>query len=133
MAPTAVFTQNAPAPIPQLSQAIKHNGMVFCSGSLATDPKTGKFIEGSFQDRVRQCLDNLKEVLLAAGSSLDHVAKVNVFLTDMKNFKDMNEVYDQFFTKEPKPARTCVAVYQLPLGTDVEVECIAVEMPKAKL
>ncbi|KAK4179365.1 YjgF/Yer057p/UK114 family [Triangularia setosa] len=133
MAPTAVLTKDAPAPIPQLSQAIKHNGMVFCSGSLAIDPKTGKFIEGSFKDRVRQCLTNLREILYAAGSSLHDVVKVNVFLTDMKNFKEMNEVYDQFFTTEPRPARTCVAVYQLPLGTDVEVECIAAERAKAKL
>ncbi|KAK0721475.1 Endoribonuclease L-PSP/chorismate mutase-like protein [Apiosordaria backusii] len=127
MARTAVFTKNAPPPIPQLSQAIKHNGMVYCSGSLGIDHRTGKFVEGSFQDRVIRCLMNLKAVLEAAGSSLHDVVKVNVFLTDMKNFKEMNEVYDQFFTTDPKPARTCVAVHQLPLGADVEVECIAVE------
>ncbi|KAK4192197.1 Endoribonuclease L-PSP/chorismate mutase-like protein [Podospora australis] len=133
MAPVAVLTDKAPKPIPQLSQAVKYNGMVYCSGSLATDPKTGGFVEGTVKDRTRQCLKNLSAVLEAAGSSLNNVVKVNVFLTDMKNFVPMNEAYDEFFTQEPKPCRTCVAVYQLPLGADVEVECTAFETVNAKL
>ena len=72
-----------------------------------------------------QSLANLSAVLDAAGSSIDNVVKVNIFLTDMADFAAINEVYDKVFHKEPKPCRTCVAVHQLPLGTDVEIECTA--------
>jgi reactive intermediate/imine deaminase len=75
--------------------------------------------------RQAQALTNLSEVLKAAGSSIDNVVKVNIFLTNMENFAAMNKVYDGFFSKEPKPVRTCVAVFQLPLGTDVEIELSA--------
>lgn len=133
MAPVAILTDKAPKPIPQLSQAVKYNGLVYCSGSLGANPETGKFVEGSVKDRTRQCLKNLSAVLEAAGSSLNNALKVNVYLTDMKNFVAMNEAYDEYFTQGPKPARTCVAVYQLPLGADVEVECVAFEAVNAKL
>ncbi|KAK4457052.1 Endoribonuclease L-PSP/chorismate mutase-like protein [Cladorrhinum samala] len=133
MAPVAILTDKAPKPIPQLSQAVKYNGMVYCSGSLGIDPETGKFVEGTVKDRTRQCLKNLSAVLEAAGSSLKNVVKVNVFLTDMKNFATMNEAYDEFFTQSPKPGRTCVAVYQLPMGSDVEIECTAFASVNAKL
>jgi reactive intermediate/imine deaminase len=119
--PTAVLTDKAPKPIPQLSQAVKYGGMVYCSGSLGVDPSTSKFVEGSVQDRTvclslgtvrpiltscqRQALKNLSAVLEAAGSSLQNVVKVNVFLTDMSNFAAMNEVYDEFFVWQPKPVR----------------------------
>lgn len=72
-----------------------------------------------------QALANLSAVLDAAGSSIDNVVKVNIFLADMKDFAPMNEVYAKVFNKEPKPCRTCVAVHQLPFGTDVEIECTA--------
>ncbi|KAF9630319.1 protein mmf1 [Lasiodiplodia theobromae] len=81
-------------------------------------------IEGTVQDRTKQILQNLASVLEAAGSDMSRVIKANIFLTDMGDFGAMNEVYDTFFTA-PKPARTCVAVKSLPLGTDVEIECIA--------
>ncbi|KAJ4292990.1 hypothetical protein N0V88_005654 [Collariella sp. IMI 366227] len=134
MAPhTAVLTGNAPKPIPQLSQAVKYNGMVYCSGSLGVDPKTRQFVEGSVKDRTRQALKNLTAVLAAAGSSIENVVKVNVFLTDMSNFAAMNEVYDEFFVSEPRPCRTCVAVHQLPMNSDVEIELTAFESAKARL
>jgi 2-iminobutanoate/2-iminopropanoate deaminase len=72
-----------------------------------------------------QALVNLAAVLEAAGSSIDNVVKVNIFLTDMANFAAMNKAYEAVFNKDPKPCRTCVAVHQLPLGTDVEIECTA--------
>ncbi|EPE05448.1 endoribonuclease l-psp [Ophiostoma piceae UAMH 11346] len=125
MTKEAVLTANAPAPIPQLSQAIKANGMVYCSGQIGVDPATGKFVEGAVTDRARQILKNLSAVLTAAGTSIDNVVKVNIFITKMDDFASINGVYDEFFTAEPKPCRTCVAVYQLPLGTDVEIECSA--------
>jgi len=121
----SVLTDKAPAPMPFFSQAIKCNGMVYCSGSIGMEPKSMKLVEGSVGDRTAQALTNLSEVLKAAGSSIDNVVKVNVFLTNMENFAAMNKVYDGFFSKEPKPVRTCVAVHQLPLGTDVEIELTA--------
>ncbi|CAK7208968.1 hypothetical protein SCUCBS95973_000292 [Sporothrix curviconia] len=116
----AVFTPNSPPPLPFFSQAIKCNGMVYCSGQVGVDPKTGEMVEGTIQDRTRQILKNMSAVLEAAGSSLDNVVKVNIFITAMDNFGAVNEVYKEFFR-----CRTCVAVYQLPRGTDVEIECTA--------
>ncbi|KAJ4325197.1 hypothetical protein N0V84_003579 [Fusarium piperis] len=126
----AVSTEEAPSPFPQFSQAIKYNGLVFCSGNVGLIPGTDlKLVEGTVKDRAvcvhvhdkRQHL----AILTAAGSSLHNVVKVNIYITDMQNFGLINEAYDEFFTWSPKPARTCVAVYQLPLGTDVEMECTA--------
>ncbi|KUJ24578.1 YjgF-like protein [Mollisia scopiformis] len=121
----AVKTDKAPPPMPFLSQAIKCGGMVYCSGSVGMDPTTSKLVEGSVADRTEQCLKNLAAVLEAAGSSIDNAVKVNVFLINMDNFAAMNKVYEKFFHKDPKPCRTCVAVHQLPLGTDVEIELTA--------
>ncbi|KAM3067726.1 hypothetical protein ACMFMG_011462 [Clarireedia jacksonii] len=121
----AVSTDQAPPPLPFFSQAIKCQGMVYCSGSVGMDPATNKLVEGSVGDRCAQTIRNLSAVLTAAGSSLDNVVKVNVFLDNMENFAAMNKVYAEFFNKDPKPVRTCVAVKQLPLGTDVEIECVA--------
>ncbi|KAL4937650.1 hypothetical protein BDV06DRAFT_202453 [Aspergillus oleicola] len=127
MAPSKIHirTPNAPAPSPYLSQATVIGNIAFCSGQLGIDPKTGKMVEGGVKDRTRQILKNMSGVLEACGSSLADVAKVNVFLADMKDFKDMNEVYMEGFP-EPRPARTCVAVKTLPQGSDVEIECSAV-------
>ncbi|KAG4427530.1 hypothetical protein IFR05_016986 [Cadophora sp. M221] len=131
---TAVVTDKAPPPLPFFSQAIKCNGMVYCSGSIGMDPISMKLVEGSIELRTEQALANLTAVLEAAGSSIDNVVKVNVFLTDMKDFAAMNGVYAKVFTKDPKPVRTCVAVHQLPLGTDVEIELTAhLGEEKAKL
>ncbi|CAG8978928.1 hypothetical protein HYALB_00011190 [Hymenoscyphus albidus] len=151
----AVLTDKAPAPLAFFSQAIKCQGMVYCSGSIGVDPATGKIVETGIQGRTEQILKNLAAVLEAAGSSIDncvkgipshpftssslspllyplatfkrheiptHKIKVNVFITKMENFAAMNEVYAKVFTKDPKPVRTCVAVFELPLGTDVEID-----------
>ncbi|KAF4635007.1 hypothetical protein G7Y89_g3089 [Cudoniella acicularis] len=127
-----VLTDKAPAPLPFYSQAIKCQGMVYCSGSIGMDPVTNKVIEGGVADRTTQALNNLAAILEAAGSSIDNVVKVNVFLTNMENFAAMNKVYESFFSKNPKPVRTCVAVYQLPLGTDVEIELTAHLRPNSE-
>ncbi|POS77806.1 mmf1 [Diaporthe helianthi] len=116
----SVLTDKAPKPLPQFSQAIKYNGLVFCSGNIGLDPATSVAVEGT-----RQALKNLEAVLEASGSSLKNVLKVNVYITTMDDFATMNEAYDEFFSFEPKPARTCVAVKQLPFNTDVEIECTA--------
>ncbi|OLN94197.1 Protein mmf1, mitochondrial [Colletotrichum chlorophyti] len=126
-----VLTTAAPAPLPQFSQAIKYNGMVYCSGNIGVVPDKPGMVQA---EGTRQALKNLSAVLEASGSSLRNVVKVNVYITDMANFATMNEAYDEFFTWDPKPARTCVAVYQLPLGTDVEIECTAfLNKPAEKL
>ncbi|KAH8688774.1 putative L-PSP endoribonuclease family protein Brt1 [Talaromyces proteolyticus] len=123
---TAVLTDKAPKPLPGIySQAIIANGVVYCSGAVAIDPVTGKLIEGDVKARTHQCIKNLTAVLEGAGTNIDKVVKVNVFLDDMKNFEAMNSVYTTYWG-DVKPCRTCVAVKQLPLGTDVEIECIAV-------
>ncbi|KAI9686060.1 MAG: hypothetical protein M1822_004043 [Bathelium mastoideum] len=118
----AISTDKAPVLRPPqfpFSQAIVHNGIVFCSGSIGMDPATSQVVGGS-----AQALRNLSAVLEAAGSSLKNVLKVNVYITTMENFQAVNKGYLDFF-EEPLPARTCVAVKELPLGTDVEIECIA--------
>ncbi|KAL2039332.1 hypothetical protein N7G274_008000 [Stereocaulon virgatum] len=119
-----VKTDKAPPPLPVYSQAIVCNGMVYCSGQLGVDPETRALVDGGISDRTMQCIRNLSAVLEEAGSSLHNVVKVGVFITDMQNFASMNKVYEAMF-KDPKPCRTCVAVKELPMRTDVEIECIA--------
>ncbi|KAG9258235.1 Endoribonuclease L-PSP/chorismate mutase-like protein [Emericellopsis atlantica] len=133
MSRTTISTPNAPPPLPQFVQAVSYNGLLFCSGAVGIDPSTKTMVEGTVQDRARQCLRNLTAVLEAGGSGLDKVLKVNIYLTDMANFAAFNAVWDEFFTTDQKPARTCVAVHQLPLGTDVEVECTAIAGQGARL
>lgn len=128
-----VFTSKAPKPLPQFSQAVKHNGMVYCSGSIGFDPATSALVEGGVKEQTRRALQNLAAVLAEAGSSFDNVVKVNIFITTMDNFAKMNEAWDEFFTAEVKPCRTCVAVYQLPFSALAEIECTAVLNTGSKL
>ncbi|KAG8362150.1 hypothetical protein FVEN_g75 [Fusarium venenatum] len=123
---TEISTPTAPSPFPQFSQAIKCNGFLFCSGNTGLNPGPGlSLVEGTVKDRARQTLKNIEATLVAGGSNLHNVVKVNIYLTDMQNFGLVNEAYDEFFTWTPKLARTCVAIHQLPLGTDVEMDCTA--------
>ncbi|CAI7677507.1 unnamed protein product [Penicillium pancosmium] len=129
---TAIKSTGAPAPPPFLSQAIQMGDFLFCSGQVGCRADTGAMVEGSIQDRTRQILSNLRSVLEAAGTSLDNVVKCNIYLTSMSDFGAVNEVYAATFS-QPMPARTCVCVKELPLGTDVEIECIAGVKSNAKL
>ena len=122
----AINTNNAPAAIGPYSQAIEANGMVFASGQLPIDPATGNFAEGGIKEQTSQSLTNAQNILKEAGTDLAHVVKTTVFLSDMANFGEMNEVYSEFFT-QPFPARSAVAVKTLPKNALVEVECIAVK------
>ncbi|KAH6976310.1 Endoribonuclease L-PSP/chorismate mutase-like protein [Ilyonectria sp. MPI-CAGE-AT-0026] len=124
MEPKVVLSPNAPTPLPFLSQAITLGNITFCSGQVGVEPETGVLVEGNIQDRTRRIMLNLKAVLEAAGTSLSSVVKANIYLTNLENFSAVNEIYSEFFP-DMKPARTCVGVRQLPLGTDVEIECIA--------
>ncbi|HEY8414100.1 MAG TPA: RidA family protein [Pyrinomonadaceae bacterium] len=119
-----VQTDRAPAAIGPYSQAIRAGGFVFASGQIPTDPATGQFVKGGIAEQTEQVLKNLGAVLEAAGSSLDKVVKTTVFLADMKEFAQMNEVYAKFFTTAP-PARATVAAAGLPRDARVEIEAVA--------
>jgi 2-iminobutanoate/2-iminopropanoate deaminase len=122
---TVISTDQAPAAVGPYSQAIIAGEFVFTAGQIPMDPATGRLVEGDIQEQTRQVLSNVKAVLQAAGSTLDKVVKVTVFLQDMGDFKAMNEVYAEFFVKEP-PARSAIQAAALPLGVGVEIEAIAV-------
>lgn len=106
------------------SPAIQLGHHVYVSGQIAIDPATQKLVSGTFQHQVRQCLENLKAVVEASGSSMDRVLKCTVFLTDISNFQAMNEIYHGFFPSDP-PARSTVAVSALAAGAAIEIECFA--------
>ncbi|KAL6229387.1 hypothetical protein BDW75DRAFT_235249 [Aspergillus navahoensis] len=120
-----VRTDTAPAPRPFYSQGVIAGDMVYVSGSLGIDPATGKMVEGTIADRTAQILKNIEEILNAAGSSLENVVKINIFITDMQDFATMNKAYMKVFDSGVNPVRTCVAVKELPQGTDVEMEATA--------
>jgi len=119
-----VSTENAPGAIGPYSQAIKANGMVFCSGQIPIDPATGQFVSDDVAEQTEQVFKNLEAVLKAAGTDLAKVVKTTVFLADMNDFTAMNEVYARWFT-ENKPARATVQAARLPRDARVEIECIA--------
>ena len=119
-----VSTENAPGAIGPYSQAIKANGMVFCSGQIPIDPATGQFVSDDVAEQTEQVFKNLEAVLKAAGVDLGRVVKTTVFLADMNDFTAMNDVYGRWFT-ENKPARATVQAARLPRDARVEIECIA--------
>ena len=118
-----VYTKNAPVAIGPYSQAVKANGLVFTSGQIAINPASGQVEAETIEAQTEQVCSNLKNVLEAAGSSLDKAVKTVCFLADMGDFAAFNEVYGKYFTG--KPARSCVAVKTLPKNVLVEVEVIA--------
>jgi 2-iminobutanoate/2-iminopropanoate deaminase len=111
-------------PVGPFSPAVRDGDRVYTSGQVAQDPATGKLIEGSVAAQTEQIFQNIKVILDAADKSLADVVKVNVYLTDIKRFTEMNEVYARHFVA-PYPARTTVAVAALPLNAEVEIEMIA--------
>jgi 2-iminobutanoate/2-iminopropanoate deaminase len=123
-----IFTPRAPVPIGPYNQAQRAGGFIFCSGQIPLDPETGKLVDGDVGAQTRRVLENLSEVLVAAGTSIEGVVKTTIFLTDMADFGAVNTVYAEFFgTGEGAPARSTVAVAALPLGARVEIEAIAEE------
>jgi len=121
-----VFSAAAPKPVGPYSQAIVAGGFVFASGQIPLDPVTGKLVEGDIEAQTARVLDNLRAVLEAAGSSLDHVVRTSVYLVDLADFPRMNAVYARHFAADPKPARSTVQVAALPLGAQVEIDVVAV-------
>jgi 2-iminobutanoate/2-iminopropanoate deaminase len=119
-----VATGNAPQAIGPYSQAVKTNGLVFCSGQIPLDPATGQVVAGGIGEQTARVLDNLKGVLEAAGAGLDSVVKTTVFVKDLAEFGAMNEVYGKYFSAGA-PARSTVEVARLPKDVKVEIEAIA--------
>jgi len=121
-----VTTEKAPKAIGPYSVAIQTDGFVFCSGQLGLNPATGDLVAADVEAQTRQALTNLKNVLEAAGSSLEKVVKTTVFLKEMADFPKMNAIYGEFFTANP-PARSTIAVAGLPKGGLVEIEATALK------
>ena len=119
-----IHTDNAPKAIGPYAQAIKGGNFVYTAGQIPIDPKTGNFVEGGIAAQTRQVLENLKAVLAAAGSSFDQVVKATVFLKNIADFAVMNEVYAEYLGNA-KPARSTVAVAELPRGALVEIDLVA--------
>jgi len=119
-----VVTDKAPKAIGPYEQAVKVGGFVYLSGQIPLDPKTGNLVEGDITVQVRRVLQNLKAVLEAAGSSLDRVIKATVYLKNIADFAAMNDVYAEFLG-QAKPARSTVAVAELPRGALVEIDFVA--------
>ena len=118
-----IYTKNAPDAIGPYSQAVVSNGLVFTSGQIAINPATGKVEATTIAEQTEQVMKNLGAVLEASGSSYDKAVKTVCFLSDMGDFAVFNEIYGKYFSS--KPARSCVAVKELPKGVLVEVEVIA--------
>ncbi len=119
-----ISTDKAPAAIGPYSQGISANGLIFVSGQLGIDPATGQLVGPGFGDQARQALRNLQQVLKAAGSDLDQVVAVDVFLQDMGQFSEFNTLYAEFFTSH-RPARAVVEVSALPKAALLEIKCVA--------
>jgi len=120
-----VVTEKAPAAVGPYSQAIRVDNTVFTSGQIAIDPATGRLVEGDIRVQTRQVLTNLKAILEAAGSGLEHVIKTTVYLANLDDFPAMNQVYAEFFPDAP-PARSTIQAARLPMGALLELEAIAV-------
>jgi 2-iminobutanoate/2-iminopropanoate deaminase len=120
-----ISTSAGPAAIGPYSQAIVAGPFVFVSGQIALDPATGKLIPDlSVESQTRQCLENLSGILSGAGTTLEHAVKITIYLADIGTFRQVNGVYAEYFGPEP-PARATVEVSGLPLGVEVEMDCIA--------
>lgn len=121
-----IYTEKAPAPIGPYSQAVQTGNMLFISGQIPIDPETNQLITGSISDEAKQVMENLEALLISAGFSFENVVKTTIFLSDMKHFAEINEVYGAYFKSE-YPARETVAVLGLPKNVNVEISLIAVK------
>ena len=122
-----VNTEKAPEPVGPYSQAIIAGDFVFCSGQIALDPETGDLVSVDIRQETRRVMENLREVLIKAGSSLDKVVKTTIYVRNLEDFSSINEVYGSFFRENP-PARVTVQVARLPKDANVEIECIAIKV-----
>jgi len=124
MSATTISTAGAPRAIGPYSQGVAAAGLLFLSGQVPLDPKTGALLQGTIQEEVARVLENLKAVLEAAGAGIDRVVRTTVYLTSLEDFQAMNEEYARYFG-ENRPARSTVQVAALPKGARVEIDAIA--------
>jgi len=120
----AIFTGDAPAPIGPYSQAVLSGDTLFCSGQIPLDPVTGNLFDGDISAQTERVLQNLGNVLHAAGFAFEDVVKTTIFLARMDDFAAVNAIYDKYFGQS-KPARSTFAAAGLPKGANVEIDCIA--------
>ena len=120
-----ILTDRGPKPIGPYSQAIRTNGFLYVSGQVALDPKTGEMTEADIRKQTERVLENVRGIVEAAGSKMNHIVKTTVFLKDINDFGTMNEVYAGYFTLA-QPARSTVQVSRLPKDALVEIEVIAI-------
>ncbi len=124
MSKIAISTPSAPAAIGPYSQAIQVDNLLFVSGQIPLDPKSGELVAGGIEAETKRVMENLAAILKAAGTDFDRVVKTTIFLKDMSNFQKVNEIYGSYF-KPPFPARATVEVARLPKDVRVEIDCIA--------
>jgi len=120
-----ITTINAPAPIGPYNQAVLANDTLYVSGQIGMNPKTMELVEGKIEEETRQVMENLKAVLTAANMDFEHVVKSSIFLSNMDDFAQVNEIYGTYFEAETAPARETVAVKTLPKNVRVEISMIA--------
>ncbi|MBA7533017.1 2-iminobutanoate/2-iminopropanoate deaminase [subsurface metagenome] len=119
-----LISKKAPAVVGPYSPALKVGNLIFASGQIPIDPKTGKMIEGDIEAKTRMVLENLKAVLKPYSIDLENVVKITIFLKDMSNYARVNKIYGEYF-KEKFPARSCIEVSRLPKDAEIEIEAIA--------
>lgn len=119
-----IFSENAPKPIGPYSQAVKVGNLVFLSGQIGIDPKTGNLVAGGIVAETRQVMNNIRAVLAEANLTFENIIKVTIFLSNLADFAEVNQIYSEFFPKD-FPARSTVGVQALPKGAKVEIEVIA--------
>ncbi|HEY2102274.1 MAG TPA: RidA family protein [Chthoniobacterales bacterium] len=120
-----ISTTEAPAAVGPYSQAIRAGNLIFCSGQIPLDPKSGKIVEGDITAQARRVMENITAVLRAEGMTFENIVKTTMFLTDLGDFQTVNELYGSYFKSDP-PARSTVQVSALPKGANVEIEVIAI-------
>ncbi|RUA17794.1 MAG: RidA family protein [Flavobacteriia bacterium] len=122
-----INTSKAPAPIGPYNQAILVNGILYVSGQVPMDPASGKLVEGDIKKETQQCMENLKAILEEAGMGFEDVVKASIFIKDMHQFSQINEVYGSYFDADTAPARETVEVANLPRFVNVEISMIAIK------
>ena len=123
MSRTVISTPHAPQAIGAYSQGVKVGTTVYVSGQIPLDPATGEIVQGPIEQHIRRVFENLQAIVIAAGGDFSHVAKLNVFLTDLTHFATLNKVMSEYF-REPYPARAAIQVAALPKGAMVEMDCV---------
>lgn len=123
-----ITSDKAPAAVGPYSQAVRVGDFIYTAGQIPLVSETGKIVEGDIEAQTRQVIQNLSNVLESAGSSLAHIVKTTIFVTNLADFSTINQVYGEFFAADP-PARSTVQVAALPLGAQIEIEAVAVRKP----